>query len=220
MDWVVAQNVDALEMRLVKNRKLLKEASKTQTKLLTHLKKQKMTLEKAHISKKTQDETCEALSLATEQLDQARTTVTQHTTDIAHIESLLEECESMDEESNFSEESAGTEPGAEDPPMATPQGCEEEDPHNIKMRDVEDDPNPPPPSKQGDDPLPVQVPAARSDPPAEDNEGQGDTRDSREVIIKDGRIVIKTGGATPITSAEDRLLDNQVGTGAETPLEW
>ena len=50
---VVAKNVDALEMRLVKSRKLLKEASKTQTKLLTHLTKQKMTLEKAHISKKT-----------------------------------------------------------------------------------------------------------------------------------------------------------------------
>ena len=53
MDWVVAESVDALEVHLVKSRKLLKEALKTQTKLLTHLMKQKMTLEKAHISKKT-----------------------------------------------------------------------------------------------------------------------------------------------------------------------
>ena len=39
----VAENMDALEMCLVKSRKLLKEASKTQTRLLTHLTKQKMT---------------------------------------------------------------------------------------------------------------------------------------------------------------------------------
>ena len=102
IDWVVAENVDALEMCLVKSRKLLKEASKAQTKLLNHLTKQKMTLEKAYISQKTQDETCKALSQTTEQLDRARTTVTQHTIDIAHIESLLEDCESMDEESSFS----------------------------------------------------------------------------------------------------------------------
>ena len=46
IDRVVAENVDALEMRLVKSKKLLKEASKSQTKLLTRLTKQKMTLEK------------------------------------------------------------------------------------------------------------------------------------------------------------------------------
>ena len=53
MDWVVAENMDALKVCLVKSRKLLKEPSKAQTKLLTHLTKQKMTLEKAHISKRT-----------------------------------------------------------------------------------------------------------------------------------------------------------------------
>ena len=37
---LVAENVDALEMCLVKSRKLLKEASKAQTKLLTYLTKQ------------------------------------------------------------------------------------------------------------------------------------------------------------------------------------
>ena len=53
IDWVVAENVDALEVHLAKSRKLLKEASKTQARLLTHLTKQKITLEKTHISKKT-----------------------------------------------------------------------------------------------------------------------------------------------------------------------
>ena len=33
--WVVAENVDALEVCLVKSKKVLKEASKMQTKLLT-----------------------------------------------------------------------------------------------------------------------------------------------------------------------------------------
>ena len=53
MDRVVAENVDALEVHLVKSRKLLKEALKAQTKQLTHLTQQKMTLEKADISKRT-----------------------------------------------------------------------------------------------------------------------------------------------------------------------
>ena len=53
INQVVAENVDALEVRLAKSRKLLKEASKTQTRLLTHLTKQKIILEKTHISKKT-----------------------------------------------------------------------------------------------------------------------------------------------------------------------
>ena len=69
IDRVIAENVDALKVHLAKSRKLLKEASKTQARLLTHLTKQKITLEKTHISKKTRDETQEALSQMTEQLD-------------------------------------------------------------------------------------------------------------------------------------------------------
>ena len=42
-------------------------------------------------------------------------------------------------------------------------------------------------------------------------------RDNRDMIIEDERIVVEAGGATPITLAEDQLLDDQVGTGAETP---
>ena len=215
IDWVVAENVDALEVHLIKSKKLLKEASKSQTKLLTHLMKQKMTLEKTYHSKKARDETSKALSQTTEQLDRVRTTVAKHTADIMHIKALLEDCKSADKESSSSGESAAPEPGAEDPPAAIPQGREEEDPHDIKMRDVEDDPNPPPPSEQDDDLLPV--PAAQSDPPPEDNGDHEDKKDSRDMTIEDERIVIETGGATPITPAEDQLLDNQVGTGAETP---
>ena len=204
---MVAENVDALEMCLVKSKKLLKEALKSQTKMLTCLTKQKMTLEKTQLSKKTQDETHEALSQTTEQLNWARPTVTQHTADIPHIESLLEGCESMDKESSFS--------GAENPPAAIPQGQEDEDPDDIEMRDVEYDPNPPSPSEQDDDQLPV--PAVQSDPPPEDKGDCHDTKDSRDVIIEDERIIIETGGATPITPAEDQLLDDQGGTGVETP---
>ena len=216
-DRVMAENVDALKMRLVKSKKLLKEALKAQTKLLTWLTKQKMTLEKTHLSKKVCDETSKALSQTTAQLDQARTTIAQHTANITHIKALLEDCESVDEESSSSRGSVDPEPGAEDPPAATPQDQEEEDPHDIEMKDVEDDPNPPPPSEQDDDPLPVPVQAAQSDPPHRGEEDRQGTRDDRDVIVEDERIVIEAGGTTPITLAEDQLLDDQFGTGAETP---
>ena len=223
IDWVVAENVDTLEVHLVKSKKLLKEASNAQTKLLTHLAKQKMTLEKTHLSKKVSDETSKALSQTTKQLDQVRITVAMHTADIIHMEALLKDCESADEESSSSGESSAPEPGSGDPPAANPQGQEEEDPHDIEMRDVEDDPNPPPPSEQDDNPLPV--PAAQTDPPPEDNGNHEDTEDNKDVIIEDERIivederiVVETGGATPITPAEDQLLDDQVGTGAKTPF--
>ena len=217
IDQVVAKNVDALEMHLVKSKKLLKEASKSQTKLLTWLMKQKMTLEKTRLSKKVHDETLKALSQTTAQLDRARTTVTKHTADIAHIEALLKDCESADEESSSSRESINPEPGAEDAPAITPQDWEEEDPHDIEMKDVEDDPNPPPLSEQDDDPLPVPVQASQFDPPPGDEEDWEDMRDNRDVIIEEERIIIEAGGATPITLAEDQLLDDQVGTGAKTP---
>ena len=216
-DWVVAENVDALEMRLIKSKKLLKEASKAQTKLLTWLTKQKITLEKTRLSKKVRDETSKALSQTTAQLDQARTTITQHTADITHIEALLKDCESADEESSSSRGSIDPEPGAEDPPATTPQDREEEDPHNIEMKDVEDDPNPPPPSEQDDNLLPVPVQAAQSDPPHRGEEDWEGARDDRDIIVEDERIIVEAGGTTPITLAEDQLLDDQVGTGAETP---
>ena len=85
------------------------------------------------------------------------------------------------------------------------------------MKDVEDDPNPPPPLEQDDDPLPVPVQAAQSDPPHRGEEDWEGVRDDRDVIIEDEKIIVEAEGATPITLAEDQLLDDQVGTGAETP---
>ena len=57
----------------------------------------------------------------------------------------------------------------------------------------------------------------QSDPPPRDKEDWEDVRDNRDIIIEDERIIVKAGGATPITLAEDQLLDDLVGTGAETP---
>ena len=175
--------------------------------------KQKITLEKTCLSKKVSDKTLKALSQTTKQLDQVRTTIAKHTANITHLEALLKDCESVDEESSSLGGSVDPEPGAEDPPTAIPQG--REDPHDIKMRDVEDNPNPPPPPGQEEDPLPV--PAAQPHPPPEDEEDQEDIKDNRDMIVEDERIIIKNGGTTPITLAEDQLLDDQVGTGAETP---
>ena len=109
------------------------------------------------------------------------------------------------------------ESGAEDPPAVTPQGREEEDPHDIEMKDVEDDPTLPPLWEQDDNPLPVPVTAAQCDPPPRDEEDREDMKDNRDMIIEEERIVIEAGGTTLITLAEDLLLDDQVGTGAETP---
>ena len=124
-------------------------------------------------------------------MDQARTTVAQHTANITHIESKLEECESTDEESSYSEESGDPEPGAQDPLTANPQGHEEEeDPHDIEMEDVGDDPIPPPPLEQDDNPLPVLAQAVQSDPPHGGKEDQEGARDDRDVIVEDERIIV------------------------------
>ena len=84
------------------------------------------------------------------------------------------------------------------------------------MEDVGDDPIPPPLLEQDDDPLPVPVQAAQSDPPHRGKEDWEGARDDRDVSIEDKRIIVEAGGTTPITPAEDQLLDDQVGTGAET----
>ena len=63
---VVAKNVDALEILLVKSKKVLKEASKTQTKLLTRVAKQKLALEKDHSTEAAHEEAARALRQMTE----------------------------------------------------------------------------------------------------------------------------------------------------------
>ena len=97
---VVAENVDALEVCLVKSKKVLKEASKMQSKRLTRVAKQKLALEKGHPTEVAYQEAARALRQTTEQLERARNTIAQHTADIAHIEALLKDCKCMDEESS------------------------------------------------------------------------------------------------------------------------
>ena len=201
---VVDENVDALEVHLVKSKKVLKEASKMQTKLLTRMAKQKLALEKGHPTEAAHEEAARALRQTTEQLDRARATVAQHTADIAHIKALLEDCQSKDEESSSSGESSPLESGAGNPLAASPRGQEEE--HNIEMTDVGDDPNPP------------QGMATQTDPPPE---ATGDDSESKkDVIIEEERIITEGGGITPIMPADDQLLDQddqEDGTGAKTP---
>ena len=83
--------------------------------------KQKLALEKSHLTKAAHDKATKALSQTTKQLDQARATVAEHTADFAHIEALLKDCKSMDEESSSSGESQG-------------QGTPQQPPHKVKRR--------------------------------------------------------------------------------------
>ena len=69
IDQMVAENVDALEGRLAKGKKVLKEATKAQSKLLTRVAKQKMAQEKSHPTEAAHKEARKALRQATEQLD-------------------------------------------------------------------------------------------------------------------------------------------------------
>ena len=65
---VVAENIDVLEVCLVKSKKVLKEASKMQSKLQTRVAKQKMAQEKSHPTEAAHQEATRALRHMTEQL--------------------------------------------------------------------------------------------------------------------------------------------------------
>ena len=66
---VVVENVDTLEVRLVKGKKVLKEVTKAQAKLLTRVAKQKMAQEKSQPTRTAHQEATQALRQVTEQLD-------------------------------------------------------------------------------------------------------------------------------------------------------
>ena len=163
-----------------------------------------MALEKGHPTKAAHQEAARVLHQMTEQLEWARITIAHHTVDIAHIEALLKDCESTDEESSSSGEGSPLRSGSRDPTTATPQGQEEE--NDIEMRDIEDIPNPP------------QGTATQTDPPPEATED--DSESDKDVMVEDERIIVEGGGITPITPADDRLLDQddqEDQTRAETP---
>ena len=110
----------------------------------------------------------------------------------------------MEEESSSPEEGSPLRSGSRDSTTATQQGHDDE--HDIKMRDVGDVPNPP------------QGTATQTDPPPETMED--DPESKKDVVVEDKRIIIEGGGVTPITPADDQLLDlddQEDPTGAETP---
>ena len=116
-----------------------------------------------------------------------RSTIAHHTVDITHIEALLKDCESTEEESSSLGEGSPPRSGSRDPTTTTQQGHDEE--HDIKMRDVGDIPDPP------------QGMATQTDPPPEAMED--DSESEKDVIVEDERIIIEGGGVTPITPADD-----------------
>ena len=204
---VVVENVDTLEVCLAKDKKVLKEATKAQLKLLTRVAKLKMAQEKSHLTKAVNKEAMKALCQVTEQLDRVRGTIAHHTAEIACIKALLKDSESMEEESSSPEGGSPPRSGSRDSIAATKQGHDDE--HDIKMEDVGNAFNPP------------QGTATQTNPPPEvmedDLEGAVDEDD---VIVDHEWIVIEGGSITPITPANDQLLDldDQKGqTGAETP---
>ena len=194
---VVVENVNTLQVCLVKCKKVLKEVTKTQGKLLTKVVKLKITLEKSHPKEVTHKEASEALHQATGQLVQVRDTITHHTVEIVRIEELLRERESTEEESSSPEEGLLPGSGSRDSPAPVQQ--EQDD---FEMEDVENTSNLPQGMATQTNPIPEEMeddPDKTEDDPSTvggvDPPSQGDEQ-----------IIIEGGGTTPITPAEDQLL--------------
>ena len=149
-----------------------------------------MAQEKSHPTKATHKEATEALHKATAQLDRVRGTIAHHMAEIARIKALLKDCESSEEECSSSGEGSPPRPGSKDSPATTPQG--HDDGYNVEMENVGNTSNSP------------QGMATQTDPPEEDLE---DPVDDPDVIVEDDQIITEGGGITPITPADDRLLD-------------
>ena len=93
----VAENVDALQVCLVKCKKVLKQANKTHGKLLTKMVKLKEVQKKSLPTEATHVEATEALRQVADQLALVRDTITHHTVEGADIKDLLKERESSEE---------------------------------------------------------------------------------------------------------------------------
>ena len=185
---VVVENVDELEGCLAKGKKVLKEATKALAKLLTRVVKHKMAQEKSHPTKAAHKDATEVLCQATEQLDRVRSTIAHHTVEIAYIEAVLKDCESMEEESSSSKEGSPPRSGSKDSPTATPQGYD--DGHNIEMEDI------------GNTSNPSQGTATRTDPPEDNLE---DAVDDPDVIVEDEWIVVEGEALLP---SHQRMIDS------------
>ena len=200
----VVENVDALQVHLVKCKKILKQANKTHDKLLTQMAKLKETQEKSLPTKATHTEATEALHQAADQLERVRETITSHTEELVHIKQLLKERESSEEDSSSPEDDPTPGSGLGNPTSATQQD-------DVKMEDIEDDSNPP------------QGTATQTDPPAEGaGEDLGTVGGVDLMTPSEDQINMEGGGTTPITPADDKLLEEYDDllnnlTGATTP---
>ena len=201
---VVGENVNALQVRFVKCKKVLKEATKTQGKLLTKIAKLKVAQEEGHPTEVTHEEATEALHQATEQLAWVRETITHHTAEIVHIKELLRERESTEEESSSLEDGLIPGLGSGDPPAPTPQKQDD-----IEMEDVENTSN-----------LPQRTATQTNPTPKESEYDSRAVRGADPIAPEDEWIVIEEGGTTPITLADDQLLgygEDEDPTGSQTP---
>ena len=94
------ENIDALQVCLVKCKKILKQANKTHGKLLTWIAKLKETKEKSLPTEAAHAKATEALHQAVDQLGWMRETITSHTKEIAHTKKMLKERESSEDDSS------------------------------------------------------------------------------------------------------------------------
>ena len=177
--------MDAVQVCLVKCKKILKQANKTHGKLLTEMVRLKETQEKSLPTKAVHTEATEALRQAAEQLEQMRETISGHTEEIAHIKRLLKERESP--EDSISEEDNPT-PGSG---LGNPTQQ-----NDVEMEDVEDDSNPP----QG-------MATQTNSPTKAVEEDLGVVGGVDLMTPGEDQITMEGGGTTPITPADDKLLE-------------
>ena len=150
----VAENMDALQVCLVKCKKFLKQANKTHGKLLTWIAKLKETQEKGLPTEAMHAEATEALHQAADQLEQVRETITNHTEEMACIKKMLKERESSEDDSSSPEDDPTSGSGLRNPTSATQQD-------DVEMEDVKDNSNLPqgmasqtnPPTKEAEEDL-------------------------------------------------------------------
>ena len=199
--WAVAENIDALQVHLVKCKKILKQANKTHGKLLIQMAKLKETQEKSLPTEVAHVKATAALHQMADQLEQMRETISSHTEEIAHIKKLLKERE-FSEDSSSQEDDPTPGPGLGDP-------TQQED---VKMEDDKGDSNPP------------QGTATQTDPPTVEAEENLEAVGGVDPMTPgEDQITMEGGGTTPIILADDKLLmeyDNLLDnlTGATTPL--
>ena len=181
----VAENVDALQVRLVKYKKILKQTNKTHDKLLTQMARLKETQERSLPTKATHVKAMEALCQTADQFEQMRETISSHTEEIDHIKKLLKERESSEDSSSQEDDpTPGSGPG---------NPTQQED---VKMEDIEDNSNPP------------QGTATQTDPPTmEAEEDLGAVGGVDPMTPGEEQITMEGIGTTPITQANDKLLE-------------